>query len=354
MNVRPSLLVAALAAAGLAGAVSSRAVQAQDLGHFAQPTLKGDFRFSDPPALPTEALGLLPAEEGRDEPLCGPQYAGHPTAIGDREKYGRIVGAAKGIGRGLLSRALSSATGGAVQSGGRRGEEESTEPPLYEDPIPKKSTVKVKDRNSRTELRLGGRAAADGIVLSTRIEDARDKGTVHEIYLEREDCRRIYPFADYTYELWGEWNLSVSWTKTESTFRDGNLVDRQTSSGGFTRSGEGFLDAATSARAFSEAMEDVPPELRGPLAKYQAQVQDELGPPMWERLGFVAPTSGARTVGNMFKMSTADLEALRSGRYRLIVQVTREQGPFYQAVGVPVRLGIGEENSLTFAELEYE
>jgi hypothetical protein len=335
----------------LAGA--SVAVHAQDGGNFAQPTFKGDFRFSDPPALPTESLGLLASEETPAEPLCGPLYAGHATAIGDREKYGRLVGAAKGLGRGLLSRALSSASGGAVQSGGR-GEEDATEPPLYEDPIPKKSTVKVKDRNSRTELRLGGRAAADGIALSTRIEDARDKGTVHEIYLERDDCRRVYPFADYTYELWGEWNLSVSWTKTQSTFRDGNLVDQQTSSGGFTRSGEGFLDAATSARAFQEAMEEVPPELQGPLAKYQAQVQEELGPPMWERLGFVAPTSGARTVGNLFKLSAADLEAMRAGRYRLIVQVTREQGPFYQAVGIPVGIGIGEESSLTFAELEDE
>lgn len=350
-NRKRSFAVRAALAAAIATAASP-AAQGQEIGNFAQPTLKGDFRFSDPPALPSESLGLILTQDTREEPLCGPQYAGHATAIGDREKYGRIVGAAKGIGRGLLSRALSSASGGAVQSGG--GEENANEPPLYEDPIPKKTTMKVKDRDSRTELRLGGRAAADGIALSTRIEDARDKGTVHEIYLERDDCRRVYPFTDYTYELWGEWNLSVSWTKTESTFRDGNLVDQQTSSGGFTRSGEGFLDAATSARAFSEAMEDVPPELQAPLAKYHAQVQEELGAPMWERLGFVAPTSGARTVGNTFKMSAADLEALRSGRYRLIVQVTREQGPFYQAVGIPIGIGVGEENTLTFAELEAE
>jgi hypothetical protein len=348
MNTRSLLLVIGVGVAAAAAAVG----QAQELANFAQPTLKGDFRFSDPPALPSESLGLLPPEEAAEEPLCGPQFAGHPTAIGDREKYGRIVGAAKGIGRNLLSRALSSATGGAVQSGGRGDDENATEPPLYEDPIPKKARMKVKNRDAHVDLDLGGRVATDGILLSTRIDDARDKGTVHEIYLERDDCRRIYPFADYTYELWGEWNLSVSWTKTESTFRDGNLVDQQTSSGGFTRSGEGFLDAATSAKAFREAMEDVPPELQGPLAKYQAQVQEELGPPMWQRLGFVAPTSGARTVGNKFKMSPADLEALSAGRYRLIVQVTREQGPFYQAVGVPVGIGIGAEGSLTFAEIE--
>ena len=193
--------------------------------------------------------------------------------------------------------------------------------------------------------------ASDGILLSTRLEDARDKGTVNEIYLERDDCRRVYPFADYAYELWGEWNLSVSWTKTQSTYKNGQLVDRQTSSGGFMRSGNGFLDTESSARAFREAMEDVPPELRSSLTQYQAQLRDEMGAPMWQRLGFTAPTSGARTVGNTFKLSAVDFDALRNGRYHLVVQVTRENKRFYDAVGVPVAIRLDSHNELTFAEL---
>jgi hypothetical protein len=353
MNCRRGSLLVVLAFAAVALAPSSRAQQWR-YADVAAPTLKGGSRFSDPPAIRSASLGLLAPGEEPGEALCGVDYAAHATPIGDRERYSRLLGAAKGVGMGLLSRALASASGGAVDSGGRRGEQEANEPALFEDPIDRKSTTKVKDRDANVELRLGAQVASDGVLLSTRIEDAKDKGTVHEIYFERDDCRRIYPFVDYTYELWGEWNLSVSWTKTTSTYQDGNLVDQQTSSGGFMRSGEGFLDAESSARAFSEAMEDIPPELRDPLRRYQAQVQDELGAPMWQRLGFVAPTSGARHVGNMFRLGPADFEALRAGRYHLVVQVTREDRRFYQAVGVPVAVGLGPGNELEFAEIERE
>jgi hypothetical protein len=225
---------------------------------------------------------------------------------------------------------------------------------MYEDPIPKKQMTKIKDKNAKADLRIGGLIASDGVLISTKLEDAPDDGTVHEIFLERDDCRRVYPSIDYTYELWGEWGLSVSWTKTTSTYQDGQLTDQQTSSGGFMRSGEGFMDAESSARAFEEAMEDVPPEFRDPLSRYQAQVQDELGAPMWQRLGFGAPSSGARHVGNVFKLSAADLEALHLGRYHLVVQVTREEKRFYQAVGIPIEIGVGADNALTFAEMELD
>jgi hypothetical protein len=312
------------------------AAQEPSYANFVEPTLKGGFRFTNPPALPSTSLGLIDAAEEPGESLCGLEYAANAMPIGDRENYSKLLGAAKGLGMGLLSRALSSASDGAIDNGGGRRDRNANEPALFEDPIPKKATTKVKDRESKTELRLGGQVASDGILLSTRLEDVRDKGTVHEIYLERDDCRRIYPFVDYTYELWGEWNLSVSWSTTSSTYQDGELVDQQTASGGFMRSGEGFLDAESSARAFKEAMEDVPPELQDKLSRYHAQVQDELGAPMWQRLGFAAPSSGARHVGNMFRMGPSDLQALRDDRYHLIVQVTREDKRFYQAVGVPV------------------
>ena len=342
-----------LAPLALASLAASTALQAQlRYAPFVEPTLKGGTRFSTPPALPVASLGLLEPGEEHGDVVCGVQYAANAMPIGDREHYSKLLGAAKGFGMGLLSKALSSATGGAVESGGRGADKNANQPALYEDPIPKKSTTKIKDRASKTELRLGGHLPADGILLSTRLEDVRDKGTVHEIYLERDDCRRIYPFVDYTYELWGEWNLSVSWTKTTSTYQDGKLTDRQSSSGGFTRSGEGFLDAESSARAFREALADVPAELQGPLTRYQAQIKDELGKPMWQRLGFVAPTSGARHVGNMFRLGATDFAALRNGRYHLVVQVTREDKRFYQAVGVPVAIGLEAENELTFAEID--
>jgi hypothetical protein len=353
MNDMRSRLFALAAAMTTGLAFSANAQeQAPSYASFVEPTLKAGFRFTSPPALPTTSLGLMAPEEEPGERLCGIEYAAAAMPIGDREQYAKLAGAAKGVGIGLLSRALSSASDGAIDSGGGgRRERDANEPELYEDPIDKKETTKVKDRVSKVELRLGGEVAADGILLSTRLEDVKDKGTVHEIYLERDDCRRIYPFVDYTYELWGEWNLSVSWSTSSRTYQDGQLVDEQTSSGGFMRSGEGFLDAESSARAFSDALEDVPAELRGPLTRYHAQIQDELGAPMWQRLGFAAPTSGARHVGNMFRMAPSDLQALRDGRYRLIVQVTGEERRFYKTLGVPVAIGL-EGDELTFAEIE--
>jgi hypothetical protein len=36
------------------------------------------------------------------------------------------------------------------------------------------------------------------------------------------------------------------------------------------------------------------------------------------------------------------------------VQVTREEKRFYQAVGIPIEIGVGADNALTFAEMELD
>jgi hypothetical protein len=263
MNTRNPQVQTLIVILALAG-VLPQGLRAQELSYanFVEPTLKGGTQLSYPPATPTQSLGLLaPARDTSSERLCGPEYAGNPVPIGDRDRFADMRGRAKGLGMGLLSRALSEATDRDLQVRGGGGGD-ATAPALYEDPIPKKEMTKIKDKNAKADLRIGGLIAADGVLISTQIDDAPDQGTVHEIFLERDDCRRIYPSIDYTYELWGEWGLSVSWTKTTSTYQDGQLTDQTSSSGGFMRSGEGFLDAESSARAFEEAMEDVQcPEL---------------------------------------------------------------------------------------------
>ena len=199
-------------------------------------------------------------------------------------------------------------------------------------------------------LDMGAQLARDGILLSTRLDSVSGKGTVHEIYLERDDCRRIYPSAEYTYELWGSWSLSVSWTRTESTYENGKLLNQQTTSGGFTRQGQGLLAAGGGVLPLAASLSKLPPDLTSAIQRYQSQVQQEIGTPMWQRLGFAAPTSGARAVGALFHLSPADLEAIGTKRMLAIVQVTREQGPFYEAVGVPVALSPGKDPAhLSFA-----
>jgi hypothetical protein len=56
----------------------------------------------------------------------------------------------------------------------------------------------------------------------------------------------------------------------------------------------------------------------------------------------------------VFKLSVADIEALRLGRYHLVVQVTREEKRFYQAIGIPIEIGVGGDDALTFAEMEFD
>jgi hypothetical protein len=354
---RSMLLCAALAAAStIAGAQTpSLANATASLNDIYRDTLKGSSTLTDPPMLPEKHLGLLPAEpkdDSREPVKCGTGYSDAPMVVGPRDQYAKLGGLVKGAGMGLLAKALSSATGGAVQMDGKGKEE--PQPALYEDPIKKKFRTRVKDKASGTKLSMGGTMASDGIVLSTRLDSAEDKGTFHEVYLERDDCRRVYPFAEYTYELWGKWQLTVSWTKTTSTYQNGKLLDRQTSSGGFTRSGTTLLDAASGSLPLSDTLAKVPPQLRGAISKYQAQLRDESGPPMWQRLGFGAPTSGARTVGTLFKLSDADLAAIRDGHMKAVVQVTRERGPLYEAVGVPVALSPGKETHLAFAPVAGE
>jgi hypothetical protein len=354
MNLRVRKLVASALISVLPATVTAQnAVATAALEDVYRDTLKGSSAFSDPPPLQVEHLGVLPKQPQQEgKPTCGPGVADAPLVIGESERFAKLGGLVKGAGMGLLAKALSSATGGAVNMDGKGKEE--PQPALYEDPIKKKFRTRLKDKATGTRLNMGGQMASDGIVLSTRLDSAEDKGTFQEIYLEREDCRRIYPFLDYTYELWGKWNLTVSWTRTTSTYRNGNLVDRQSSSGGFSRSGETLLDAGAGSLPLSDALKKVPVEVRGAISAYQARIRDEAGPPMWQRLGFGAPTSGARSVGALFKLSDADLEAIRMGRMKAIVQVTRERGPLYEAVGVPVAVSAGKENHLAFAPVTGE
>jgi hypothetical protein len=324
---------------------------AADLDAVYRDTLKAGAVLADAPALPQSALGLLPLDiaagaPADPTPACGAKLAAAPLVIGSREQFEQAGGLVRSVGLGLLSRALSTATGGAVQSGGDKAQ---TAPPLREDPIKKRLRSELKDSASGTRLDLGAQLAGDGLLLSTRLDSAPDKGTVHEIYLERADCRRMYPYVDYAYELWESWKLSVSWTRTTSTYRDGQLVDRQTTAGGFTREGGGLLAAGSGRWPLSPTLDKSAPEVRDAIDRYQARIREETGVPLWQRLGFGAPTSGPRAVGTAFRLSAGDLAALRAGALMAVVEVTREQHRTYEAVGIPVNLGVKADGTLSFA-----
>ena len=222
---------------------------------------------------------------------------------------------------------------------------------MFKDPIKSRYRNEVKDKPSGVRLDLGAQVTGNELLLSSRLDSVSGKGTIHEVYLERNDCRRVYPVAEYAYELWGSWNLSVSWTRTESTYQNGRLVNQQSTSGGFSRAGSWGPDGGASLTALDTALAGLPPELAGPARHYQEALRQETTVPMWQRLGFAAPASGARSVGSLFRLSDGDLAAIQQGRMAAIVQVTRERGALYEAVGVPVGLAPGKDAHLAFTAL---
>jgi len=227
-------------------------------------TLKGDAQLSVAPRWPQSYVGLLPPEAADSRPAaappaasgspvapaCGAALASAPVILGPRDRFAKVAGAAQNVGLALLGQLVSSATGSKSRGMPASGGSEARSPALFKDPIKSKYRGEVKDAPSGIKLDIGAQLAKDGMLLSTRIDSTHGKGTMQEVYLERDDCRRIYPFAEYTYELWGSWSLSVSWTRTESTYQDNKLINQQTTSGGFNRQGGGLL--ASGDRSSSE------------------------------------------------------------------------------------------------------
>jgi len=309
-------------------------------------TMKGNAVFSsapDYPGIPSNGPPLV------TEP-CGPQLAAAPMVIGSKDSFAEMGGLIKGAGMGLLGKMLSKASGGTVSTGGGK----SKGPDLYKDPIAKKYKTKLKKhRQSGATLSMCALLGGDDFHISTRLDKAKNKGTVHNIYLERMNCRRIYPYDEWLYEIWGKWSVSVSWSKTTSTSSNGNRTE-STESGGFSAEGESLADLVAATLPMAEELKNVAPEHQEEISNYQSTLRKEMESPTWKRLGFGAPTSGARAMGARFRLSQADIEALQSGEMTAVLHITGENGKLFQTAGIPLAMRPGKDAYFTFEKIEIE
>ena len=330
--------------------------------------LKGGAQLGEPPAWPTTRLSLLPrptaivarvqrAEVPADVAatparVCSPALAAAPLPIGEKDRFAKLGGLVKGMAMGALGQLLETASGGIVSMGGK----DEVKPELYEDPIDRGAKQRVDFDDVRTRLRVGAKLASDGLMLSTRLDKAPDKGTIHAIYLEdTETCERIFPFAYWAYELWGEWSLTVSWTRTVDTYQDGQLIDRDVSSGGFSDAGRELLASDSGGVDLATGQGQLPPGVElDELRQYQAELLREIGTPMWAAQGFGAPTSGIRSAGSPFRATPEQLERIREGKWAAVVHVTRDEGSRYETAGLPMRLVVGPDQSISFESLRPE
>lgn len=296
---------------------------------------KGGFQYSEPPEWPEVDLDLTPiqrevAEEASTR--CGTPLAAAPLDLGDADGFmENLVGKAAGA-------AIGSLVGGFLGGGGRKDE-----PELYKDPIRRRDKARINHPSGDARLRIGGKMYEDGMLVSARVDRARGKGTFHTIFLERPDCSRIFPDQYLGYGLWGSWSLSVSVTKTTSSYRNGELVDRSVERSGWSRSGD--FDLSKGFSLWDEvAGDDQLKLILDPDQAFLAQLRREIGTPAWQELGYAEPTQGIREAGALFRITPADITPGTIA----VVHVTHIDHGRYRTVGFPMTFSMEDGGKLDF------
>ena len=331
MRKRVLALFLAVLLATMGGAVASPVADDPRLAEVPEETRKGDTALGEAPPWPRMAASIGAAVQVS---RCDPELLAQPLAIGTAEGF-TAAGLLKGFGSSILGTGLSILSGGAVSVGGRS--RRGSEPELHRDAVKRRSKSKISHPENHTKMRVGSKLDEDQLTVSAYLDKAKGKGTIHAIYLETDDCVRYWPVAYLAYALWGEWKLSVSFTQTSETYQDGQLVDRTSSSGGWTTGWQRWPGS------FSEHVAITDPAALAALTDYQVALLEEIGTPAWRRAGFSAPMSGPRSMGAVFPADPGMLAALQEGRLRSVVHVTREVDGLFQTAALPMRMAPGEE-----------
>ncbi|MCF8506694.1 MAG: hypothetical protein K9G59_17435 [Caulobacter sp.] len=217
---------------------------------------------------------------------CPPKQGRDPIIVGPNNKVGsgaQLRSKVTGMATGALLGALGVGGGGG---GGSDGPDlwtckiKDSEYTIFEDPV------------TGVSLGVAAKTVKGGkTVLFSKIMKSPDKGTFQTAFLERPSTgETIAPSDVGPCDLWGEWKLTVSWTR--STYVDGQLVSQE--SGGWSEGGRFRIP--------------------GMLSKVDAP--DGL----WKRMGFSNASNGAREMGAIFNVQPGG-EPLT-----LVVHVTRPKG----------------------------
>ena len=167
-------------------------------------------------------------------------------------------------------------------------------------------------------LKVGAKRAKGGkLVIFSGIARSPDKGTFQTAFLERPSTGETMAPSDVgPCDLWGEWKLTVSWTK--DTHVNGEHVDHQ--EGGWSETGR-----------FSSP---------GSLSKVDAP--DGL----WKRMGFSNASNGAREIGMIFDVAPGN------GPLTFVIHVPRPKGDPVMTVPFVLTLTEGPGGKIAFTRAE--
>jgi hypothetical protein len=225
---------------------------------------------------------------GQPPPAAGPKKPcpedRKPIDVGPNGKVGS--------GARTKEKALNTAmglVGGLLGGGGGGGGGGSSGPPLMTCRIKDSEMTVFDDPATGVSLRVGAKEGKDGLTVFAKVDRSPDAGTFQTAFLENPAGDRQAPYRAGICGLWGEWQLTVSWTRT--TYVDGQVVSRE--EGGWSKSGTFGIPGVLSSASRPDGL--------------------------WKRLGFSNASHGAREVALGYRLTP---EQLASG-VDLIVHVTR-------------------------------
>jgi hypothetical protein len=232
-----------------------------------------------------EKPGPAPRPGGKKACLPGGKRPGRaPISIGSNGKVGsgarakkKVLSTLGGLAGGLLG-------GGGGGGGGTGG------PQLAKCRIKNSEKTVFTDPGTGISLRVGAKRTGDTVVVFADVAKSPDSGTFQGGWVETPDGGTFGPHRADICELWGEWSLTVSWTKT--TYVDGQVVKRE--SGGYSKAGRFDLPGMVSTDAAPSGL--------------------------WQRLGFSNASHGARSVALQYRIPAVELAA---APMRLLIHVTR-------------------------------
>jgi hypothetical protein len=166
------------------------------------------------------------------------------------------------------------------------------------------------------------------------------------MFFEQPDCTRYWPEQYLGYALWGSWSLSVSVTRTQSSYRNGELVDRSSSTSSWSRSGD--FDFSRGFSLWDQLEGEDQRLLLNADEAYLAQLRREIDVPAWQEMGFGEPTEGIRSAGGVFRVTPSELAPGTIA----VVQITNVEKGRYRTLGFPLSFSVDDDGHMTFALLE--
>lgn len=239
------------------------------------------------PGTPVRPVPDKPVPSGGGKKAClpGGKRAGRaPISIGSNGR----VGSGARTKKKLMS-TLGGLAGGLLGGGGGGGGGGKSGPPIKKCKIKDSEKTVFTDPATGISLRVGAKRAGNTVIVFADVANSPDSGTFQGGWVEKPDGEMIAPTRADICEMWGEWSLTVSWTR--DTYVDGNLVSHE--AGGFNEGGRFSLPGMLSS--------------------------DSKPAGLWQQLGFSNASHGARKIALSYPLPSGGL----TEPFRLLLHVTR-------------------------------